>query len=148
MSEPRDLREGSDNGSQESHEDKRTVSHPDSTAHVATESLVRGYEIQELDLRAIVRFGLGLLAATIVIYVVLWWLIAAQTDPICVCDVVGRFELTQPTISYHLKLLRQAGLVTVSQRGVWAYYAVDPEGLEILRAAPAELAPGQLAEVS
>jgi ArsR family transcriptional regulator, arsenate/arsenite/antimonite-responsive transcriptional repressor len=60
-------------------------------------------------------------------------LIAAQTDPICVCDVVDRFELTQPTISYHLKLLRQAGLVTVSQRGVWAYYAVDPEGLRLLQ---------------
>ncbi len=60
-------------------------------------------------------------------------LIAAQTDPICVCDVVGRFELTQPTISYHLKLLRQAGLVTVSQRGVWAYYTVDAEGLCLLQ---------------
>lgn len=60
-------------------------------------------------------------------------LIAAQRDPICVCDVVGRFELTQPTISYHLKLLRQAGLVTVSQRGVWAYYAVDAEGLRLLQ---------------
>ena len=60
-------------------------------------------------------------------------LIAAQPAPICVCDVVDRFELTQPTISYHLKLLRQAGLVTVSQRGVWAYYAVDAEGLRLLQ---------------
>jgi ArsR family transcriptional regulator, arsenate/arsenite/antimonite-responsive transcriptional repressor len=60
-------------------------------------------------------------------------LIAAQDGPICVCDIVARFELTQPTISYHLKLLRQAGLVTVSQRGVWAYYAVDPEGVRLLQ---------------
>ena len=60
-------------------------------------------------------------------------LIVAQIDPICVCDVVDRFAFTQPTISYHLKLLRQAGLVTVSQRGVWAYYAVDPEGLRLLQ---------------
>src|SRR6478672_6938326 len=60
-------------------------------------------------------------------------LIAAQPDPICVCDIVARFEVTQPTISYHLKLLRQAGLVTVSQRGVWAYYAVDPEGVRLLQ---------------
>src|SRR5207249_280826 len=60
-------------------------------------------------------------------------LIAAQNAPICVCDIVDRFELTQPTISYHLKLLRQAGLVTVSQRGVWAYYAVDSEGVRLLQ---------------
>lgn len=72
-------------------------------------------------------------------------LIAAQSAPICVCDVVDRFELTQPTISHHLKILRDAGLVTVSRRGVWAYYAVDPAGLALLRGAPAELAPAQTA---
>src|SRR5215216_3490328 len=60
-------------------------------------------------------------------------LIATQEAPICVCDVVSRFELTQPTISYHLKLLREAGLVSVSQRGVWAYYSADSEGLELLK---------------
>ncbi len=63
-------------------------------------------------------------------------LIAAQDGPICVCDVVERFELRQPTISHHLKILRDAGLVTVSRRGVWAYYAVDPTGLEVLRRSP------------
>ncbi|MFN8635167.1 MAG: metalloregulator ArsR/SmtB family transcription factor [Chloroflexota bacterium] len=71
-------------------------------------------------------------------------LIAAQTTPICVCDVVDRFELTQPTISHHLKILRDAGLVTVSRRGVWAYYAVDPAGLALLRGAAAELVPAHL----
>ena len=64
-------------------------------------------------------------------------LIAAQDAPICVCDVVDRFELTQPTISYHLRLLREAGLVTVSQRGVWAYYSADEEGLRLLEEAGA-----------
>ena len=53
-------------------------------------------------------------------------LIAAQTSPLCVCDIVDRFDVSQPTISHHLKILRDAGLVTVSRRGVWAYYAVDP----------------------
>jgi ArsR family transcriptional regulator len=57
-------------------------------------------------------------------------LIAAQADPICVCDVVDRFDVSQPTISHHLKVLREAGLVTVSRRGIWAYYAPDPAGLK------------------
>src|SRR5947207_9419503 len=56
-------------------------------------------------------------------------LIAAQTEPLCVCDVVARFDVSQPTISHHLKVLREAGLVSVSRRGVWAYYAADPLGL-------------------
>jgi ArsR family transcriptional regulator len=59
---------------------------------------------------------------------------------------VDRFDLSQPTISHHLKILRDAGLVTVSRRGVWAYYAVDPTGLALLRGAPSELVPSQLAE--
>jgi ArsR family transcriptional regulator len=74
-------------------------------------------------------------------------LIAAQTAPLCVCDIVDRFDLSQPTISHHLKILRDAGLVTVSRRGVWAYYAVDPAGLALLRGALAELVPDRLAEV-
>jgi ArsR family transcriptional regulator len=60
-------------------------------------------------------------------------LIARQNEPLCVCDVVGEFDLTQPTISHHLKVLREAGLVAVSRRGTWAYYAADPRGLELLR---------------
>ena len=67
-------------------------------------------------------------------------LIAAQPAPICVCDVVERFDLSQPTISHHLKVLREAGLVTVSRRGVWAYYAADPGGLALLRRSLEELA--------
>jgi ArsR family transcriptional regulator, arsenate/arsenite/antimonite-responsive transcriptional repressor len=60
-------------------------------------------------------------------------LIASQTEPICVCDITSRFDVTQPTISHHLKVLREAGLVTVSRRGVWAYYAADVQGLAVLR---------------
>ncbi len=75
-------------------------------------------------------------------------LIAAQTAPLCVCDIVDRFDLSQPTISHHLKVLRDAGLVTVSRRGVWAYYSVAPAGLALLQGAVAELVPaGRLAEV-
>jgi ArsR family transcriptional regulator len=75
-------------------------------------------------------------------------LIAAQAAPLCVCDIVDRFNVSQPTISHHLRVLRDAGLVTVSRRGVWAYYALDPAGLALLHGAPAELVPGQFADVS
>src|SRR5688500_17620871 len=61
-------------------------------------------------------------------------LIAAQDGEICACDIVDRFDVSQPTIAHHLKVLRNAGLITVSRRGVWAYYAVDPRGVEALQA--------------
>ena len=59
-------------------------------------------------------------------------LIAVQEAPLCACDIVDRFDVTQPTISHHLRVLRQAGLITATKRGVWMYYAVDPRGAEIL----------------
>ena len=68
-------------------------------------------------------------------------LIAAQPEPLCVCDIVARFDVSQPTISHHLKSLREAGLVTVSRRGVWAYYAADPNGLAHAHAALGALTP-------
>lgn len=60
-------------------------------------------------------------------------LLAAQGEPVCACDVVDRFGLSQPTISHHLRTLREAGLVKVSRRGVWAWYEPDPQGLAWLR---------------
>ncbi len=75
-------------------------------------------------------------------------LIAAQPAPICVCDIVDRFPLQQPTISHHLKVLREAGLVTVSRRGVWAYYAPSPQGLAVLHQAVAALTPARHAAAS
>jgi ArsR family transcriptional regulator len=62
-------------------------------------------------------------------------LIAAQPGPTCVCDLVERFDLSQPTISHHLKLLREAGLLSQSRVGVWSFYAIDPEGAEALAGA-------------
>ncbi|MFI0349382.1 ArsR/SmtB family transcription factor [Actinomadura sp. 9N407] len=47
----------------------------------------------------------------------------------CVCDLTGPFELTAPTISHHLKVLRQAGLIEGERRGTWVYYRVVPEAL-------------------
>jgi ArsR family transcriptional regulator len=70
-------------------------------------------------------------------------LIAAQAEPICVCDITERFDVSQPTISHHLKILREAGLVSVSRRGVWAYYAASLDGLEVAQAALAMLTPAR-----
>jgi ArsR family transcriptional regulator len=57
----------------------------------------------------------------------------AATDECCVCDLTETFELSQPTISHHLKVLRDAGLVQASRRGTWAYYRLVPEALQQLR---------------
>ncbi|REK90408.1 transcriptional regulator [Streptomyces inhibens] len=46
---------------------------------------------------------------------------------VCVCDLTAAFELSQPTISHHLKLLRQAGLIDCERRGTWVYYWLLPE---------------------
>jgi ArsR family transcriptional regulator len=59
----------------------------------------------------------------------------AQAVETCVCDLTAAFELSQPTISHHLKVLREAGLVDSTRRGTWAYYRVVPETLAGLAAA-------------
>src|ERR671914_201040 len=53
---------------------------------------------------------------------------------VCVCELVPLFDLSQPTVSHHLKVLRDAGLVGSVRRGLWAYYYVIPESLEDLSA--------------
>jgi ArsR family transcriptional regulator len=68
-------------------------------------------------------------------------LIAAQRTPICACEIVDRFDVSQPTIAHHTKILREAGLITVSRRGIWAYYEVDQGGLESLEAAVGSFSP-------
>jgi ArsR family transcriptional regulator len=49
---------------------------------------------------------------------------------VCVCELVPLFDLSQPTVSHHLKVLRQAGIVDSERRGLWAYYYVIPDSLE------------------
>jgi ArsR family transcriptional regulator len=53
---------------------------------------------------------------------------------VCVCELVPLFELSQPTVSHHLKVLREAGIAGSERRGLWAYYYVNPESLEELGA--------------
>ena len=56
----------------------------------------------------------------------------------CVCDLTDVFELTGPTISHHLKVLREAGLITGERRGTWVFYRIRPDAL---RSASQLLAP-------
>ena len=52
--------------------------------------------------------------------------LAAAGDAVCVCEIESHVKLlSQPTISHHLRQLREAGLVTAERRGTWIYYAVD-----------------------
>jgi ArsR family transcriptional regulator len=66
----------------------------------------------------------------------------AQAAETCVCDLTAAFDLSQPTISHHLKVLRDAGLVGSERRGTWVHYWVLPEALARLSGllAPAEAA--------
>src|SRR5213083_30951 len=53
---------------------------------------------------------------------------------VCVCELVPLFDLSQPTVSHHLKVLRDAGVVGSERRGLWAYYYVLPEAMKELTA--------------
>ncbi|MGH2403260.1 MAG: ArsR/SmtB family transcription factor [bacterium] len=54
----------------------------------------------------------------------------ARHDSLCVCEIQEAFELGQPTVSHHLKILRDAGLVDAQRRGKWAYYALRRDALK------------------
>jgi ArsR family transcriptional regulator len=53
---------------------------------------------------------------------------------VCVCELVPLFDLSQPTVSHHLKVLRDAGIVGSERQGLWAYYYVIPDTLKELSA--------------
>lgn len=63
----------------------------------------------------------------------------------CVCDLAGAFDLSAPTISHHLKVLREAGLISGERRGTWVYYRARTEALaalsRLLRIPPADDGP-------
>lgn len=66
----------------------------------------------------------------------LLWLVAGSDGAqACVCDLTGPVGLSQPTVSHHLKILVEAGLLTREQRGRWAYYRLVPHAAEDLAAA-------------
>jgi ArsR family transcriptional regulator len=59
---------------------------------------------------------------------------AHQGGEVCVCELATAFDLTQPTISHHLRVLREAGLLTSERRGTWVYYRLVPAALERMAA--------------
>jgi ArsR family transcriptional regulator len=60
-------------------------------------------------------------------------LIASSPDGACACDLIEPLGRSQPTVSHHLKVLREAGLVTSERDGTWIWYRVVPERLDALR---------------
>lgn len=59
-------------------------------------------------------------------------LLVEHAQPLCVCDITSQFHLRQPTISHHLRILREAGLISGEKRGVWSYYWATDEGKRTL----------------
>jgi len=57
----------------------------------------------------------------------------STTAAVCVCDLTAAFDLSQPTISHHLRILRDAGLIEAERQGTWAYYRLVPEAIDRLR---------------
>jgi ArsR family transcriptional regulator len=60
-------------------------------------------------------------------------ILARQGGEVCVCDLEGALPVKQPTVSHHLRILREAGLIDTVRRGVWAYYFIRPDVLASLR---------------
>ncbi|WP_265864262.1 helix-turn-helix transcriptional regulator [Streptomyces sp. SKN60] len=70
---------------------------------------------------------------------------ATGDGELCVCDLTGPFDLSAPTISYHLKILREANLVTSERRGTWVYYRLRRDNLSLLSGLLAVPSMGELA---
>ena len=60
--------------------------------------------------------------------------LARKEGHVCVCDLEAAVSVKQPTVTHHLKLLREAGLIDFEKRGLWAYYFVNRKELSALRA--------------
>jgi ArsR family transcriptional regulator, arsenate/arsenite/antimonite-responsive transcriptional repressor len=61
--------------------------------------------------------------------------LARATDEVCVCDFTDALPLNQPTVSHHLRILREADLVTSERRGTWVYYRIAVDALARISAA-------------
>jgi ArsR family transcriptional regulator len=67
--------------------------------------------------------------------------LARAEDEVCVCDFTGALPLNQPTVSHHLKILRDVGLVTSERRGTWVYYRLAADARARLDAALGSVIP-------
>ena len=60
-------------------------------------------------------------------------LLAIAKRPLCVCELENQFQLSQPTVSHHLRILRDAGVVHATRRGTWVFYELNAKPLQLLR---------------
>jgi ArsR family transcriptional regulator, arsenate/arsenite/antimonite-responsive transcriptional repressor len=60
-------------------------------------------------------------------------MLAQHSDDVCVCDLEAALPVKQPTVSHHLRLLREAGLIDCERRGLWAYYFIRKDALQAMR---------------
>ena len=68
----------------------------------------------------------------------------SESDGVCACDFTACCDLAQPTVSHHLKVLREAGWVRSERRGSWVFYFLEPNAVRRFRALADELAPSFL----
>ena len=105
----------------------------DEVSDVACCAPIQGSGLDDTDARTLAR---GFAALGDPVRLRLLNLLTTSTDgAVCVCDLVEPVGKSQPTVSHHLKVLREAGLVTVEKRGTNNWYAAVPSALEGLRAA-------------
>lgn len=57
----------------------------------------------------------------------------AQIGAVCACDIAASYQVSQPTVSHHLRVLREAGWITGERRGTWIWYSVRPDAVARLR---------------
>jgi ArsR family transcriptional regulator len=73
--------------------------------------------------------------------------LSAETE-VCACDFTACCDVSQPTVSHHLKVLREAGVVESERRGTWIFYRLSPDASERLGAIARSLVPGGLVSVA
>ena len=66
----------------------------------------------------------------------------AVAGPVCACDIGAGHDVTQPTVSHHLRVLREAGWITGERRGTWVWYDIRPEAMAKFEAITRMFAPG------
>jgi ArsR family transcriptional regulator len=66
----------------------------------------------------------------------------SATGPVCACDLTACCEVSQPTVSHHLKVLREAGWISGERRGTWIWYTLRPEAASRFRRLAGEVEPG------
>ncbi len=68
-------------------------------------------------------------------------ILASRSDEVCVCDFTSELPLLQPTVSHHLRVLKEAALVESERHGTWAYYKLAPDAMNRLSEALAAISP-------